>query len=225
MKPVDLIPPFPKVERKIVIHDRVWYLPEADLSQNRFEFPGWNHPSFFGNENPVCVEYCSGNGAWIAAQALAHPEINWLAVEKKFMRVRKIWSKIKNLKLNNLMIIFGEAFSATSCYFPTACASDIYINFPDPWPKKKHAKHRLVKPAFVQELTRIMKMDKMLTFVTDDPVFSDAATKIILSNSNLHPYYPAPYFSTDENNYGSSYFEELWRSKGKIIRYHRFIRK
>lgn len=225
MKPNDLIPPFPKNERKIMIHDRVWYLPDPHLAQNSFTFPGWDHSLLFGNENPVCIEYCSGNGAWIAAQAHSHPHMNWIAIEKKFTRVKKIWSKIKNFKLNNLIVVCGEAFRATQSYFPTACASQVFINFPDPWPKKRHAKHRLFQSSFVQELARIMQEDKTLTFVTDDVNYSEEVIQIFLSEPDFKPFYAEPYFSTEENNYGTSFFEELWRSKGKTIRYHRFMRK
>lgn len=225
MKPEDLKPPFAKTDRQIVIHDRVWYLPDPHLAKNSFVFPGWEHPDLFGNKNPVCVEYCSGNGAWIAAQAEANPHLNWIAVEKKFIRVRKIWSKIKNLQLNNLIVICGEAFRATNHFFPESSTSDVYINFPDPWPKKRHAKNRLIQPTFVNELSRIMQPKKTLTFVTDHPDYSEEVIQVFLANQTFSSYYSDPYYSTDENNYGSSYFEELWRSKGKIIRYHRFIRQ
>src|SRR5438046_2302121 len=129
MKPEDLIPPFPKDQKKIVVHDRVWYLPDTHLVQNDFHFPGWQDSLLFDNSNPVSIEYCNGNGAWIAAQALAHPEMNCVAIEKKFIRVRKIWSKIKNLKINNLIVICGEGLRATLNYFPTASVSEIFINF------------------------------------------------------------------------------------------------
>ena len=70
-----------------------------------------------------------------------------------------------------------------------------------------------------------MPREKTIAFVTDDTAYSDEVIPIFLSDSRFKMYYPEPYFSTDENNYGTSYFEELWRSKGKSIRYHRFIRK
>lgn len=225
MKPEDLIPPFPKNERKILIHDRIWYSPDPHLAENRFEFPGWHDPSLFGNLNPVCIEYCSGNGGWIASQAIKNPQINWVAIEKKFMRVRKIWSKIKNLKLSNLIVICGEAQRVTQNYIPDATISNIFINFPDPWPKKRHAKHRLLQPSFIQELARIMKVEKTITFVTDDINYSEEVINHFLSDLSFKPAYSKPYFITNEEDYGTSYFEDLWRSKGKTIQYHRFIKK
>lgn len=225
MKPEDLVPPFPKDNRQIVMHDRVWYVPDTHLVQNTFSFPGWEHGDFFANNQPVCIEYCSGNGAWIGEQALANPHINWIAIERKFLRVRKIWAKIKNYNLKNLIVLCGEGFRATRTYFPSETSSDIYINFPDPWPKKRHAKNRLIQPLFVEELARILKPGKAVTFVTDDEDYSEETIRLFLDNSHFFSQYPLPYFSTQEDNYGSSFFDELWRSKGKTIRYHRFIKK
>lgn len=100
-----------------MIHDRVWYVPERTAAPSDFVFPGWEHPDLFGNGNPVIMEYCSGNGAWIANKAIQNPHLNWVAVERKFERVRKIWSKVKNHGLANLIVICGEAHNATERFF------------------------------------------------------------------------------------------------------------
>ena len=109
MKPEELKPPCPKDDQRVIIHDRVWYVPERTKESCDFVFPGWNHPDLFDNELPIIVEYCSGNGAWIANKAVENPTINWVAVEMKFGRVRKIWSKIKNLGLKNLIVVCGRS--------------------------------------------------------------------------------------------------------------------
>jgi tRNA (guanine-N7-)-methyltransferase len=222
VKPEELKPLFSWEDRRVLINDRVWYVPERVQSPSEFVFPGWNHPDFFGNSNPVCVEYCSGNGAWVAAKALENPMINWVAVEKKYQRVRKIWSKAKNMKLNNLIILCGEAQNATMRYFPDASISDAFINFPDPWPKTRHAKHRLINHKFADELWRILKQGRSLTFVTDDPPYSEWLIKVMHRHGRFTSTHQAPYFSTELPLYGTSFFDQLWRSKGKIIRYHRF---
>ncbi len=225
MKPEHLKSPFSWGERKVQIHDRVWYAPEYSVHDGAFIFPGWEHPDLFGNQNPVQVEYCSGNGAWIAARALAEPNSNWVAVERKFPRVQKIWSKIKNLNLNNLLVVCGEGHNITTRYFPSESVSSIYINFPDPWPKKRHAKHRLIQPAFVGEMRRALKPDALFTFVTDDEPYSQWTIEALHGDSGFNNCYPSPYYSIDYPEYGTSYFEQLWREKGKIIRYHQFSRK
>lgn len=221
MKPEDLKYPCPRADQRIMVHDRIWYFPKG-ADDSSFVFSGWDHPHFFGNDRPVVVEYCSGNGAWIADKAAANPLVNWVAVERKFARVKKIWSKLKNNHLNNLFIICGEAHQTTERFFAESSLSAIYINFPDPWPKNRHAKHRLMQPSFVQELWRILKWDQSLTFVTDDTTYSQAVIDAMRQHGGFHSIYPEPFFKTEDNEYGTSYFDQLWRSKGCLIRYHRF---
>lgn len=222
MKPNDLQPPFSRDDRRVTIHDRVWYVPARMRVQSDFVFPGWEHPDFFGNAQPVIVEYCSGNGAWIVAKAEANPQINWVAVEKKFDRVRKIWSKIKNGQLKNLIVLCGEAYQATKRYIADHSVSEVYINFPDPWPKNRHAKHRLIQDPFAQELWRILKEGCGITFVTDDPPYSEWFIQVMRAASGFKSRYADPFYTTDLPDYGTSYFEELWRAKGRQIRYHQF---
>lgn len=222
MKPKDLKPPTHWDDRRVMVQDRVWYVPECAQENESYVFPGWGHTDFFGNDKPVVVEYCSGNGTWIAGKALTQPEYNWVGVEIRFDRVRKIWSKIQNGKLANLLVLCGEARAATQRYFPSATVDQIFVNFPDPWPKKRHAKHRLFTPAFIDEMARVLKPDGTIFVVTDDPVYSEA----LLSEFLIHPgylsVYAAPYYVTDVPGYGASFFDTLWREKGRVIRYHQF---
>lgn len=223
MKPNDLKPPFPKrEERCVTIQDRVWYVPDMDHQDEDFVFPGWDHPDLFGNDNPVCVEYCSGNGAWIAEKAKENPNINWVAVEIRFMRTRKIWSKIKNYNLDNLIVICGEGMHATKKYFPDSSVQHVYVNFPDPWPKRRHAKNRIIQPGFIKEMERITASGGELTLVTDDVDYSEQMIDVVTANPSYRSLLPEPFYATDTKNYGVSWFEVLWREKGKLIRFHQF---
>lgn len=225
MKPKHLKSPTNWENRKVIIHDRVWYVPEYFDRYEEFKFPGWDSSELFGNANPVQVEYCSGNGAWIEAKALANPHLNWVAVEKKFERVRKIWSKIQNHQLKNLIVICGEGFLATSLYFPKQSVSEVFINFPDPWPKRVHAKHRIVKPSFVEEMNRILVDQGKITLVTDDPDYSQIMVDCLCGNVHFESLYPQPFYYNEHKGYGTSYFDQLWREKGREIRYHEFRKK
>lgn len=224
MKPTDLKHAKLRSERQVLIQDRIWYVPNDAQQSGEFQFPGWNHEELFGNQRPVCVEYCSGNGAWIASRAAADPLTNWVAVERKFDRVRKIWSKLQNLRLNNLVIVYGEAEEVTARYFPEGSIEQIYINFPDPWPKNRHARHRLIQPRFIEQMGRVLKHGGETTFVTDDPNYSIWTIQKMRNSLQFVSSYPEPYFLTDCEDYGSSYFEKLWRDKGKVIRFHKFRR-
>lgn len=221
MRPADLKSPFILKERSHLIEDRIFYVPFLKTPVP-FSFPGWSAPDIFGNDAPVHVEYCSGNGDWIAAKALENPHCNWVAVEKKFDRVRKIWSKMKNAALDNLFIICGEGQMATREYIADASVANAYINFPDPWPKKRHWKNRLIQQSFLVELNRVLGAQGTITFVTDDPNYSEQLIKEMHRSSLYTPTFPAPFYHTVLPDYGNSYFERLWRSQAKEIRYHIF---
>jgi tRNA (guanine-N7-)-methyltransferase len=225
MKPSDLKAPFAWNARKVIIDDRILYAPSRCETYDDFHLPSWSDPQLFGNANPIEIEYCSGNGTWIAAKAQANPQINWIAVEKKFVRVRKIWSKIKNFALPNLIVVCGEAYLTTRRYFPEGGFRAAYINFPDPWPKKRHAKHRLIHPAFVSEVARVLDPEGTFTLVTDDPDYSIRMIAEMNVNTAFRSHFPAPFFITDMPNYGDSFFDSLWRSQGKTIHYHQYVKQ
>lgn len=225
MKPHDLKSPFTWNQRHVTIHDRVWYVPGKYNDFQSFSFPGWEHPNLFGRNAPICIEYCSGNGAWIAAKAQSEPETNWVAVEMKFERVRKIWSKIKNHQLNNLLVVCGEGFKVTHHYFPSSSVKAVYINFPDPWPKRRHGKHRIVQPSFMSEIHRVLEPKGSVTLATDDESYSRSMIDVLMKVPGFQSELPAPYYTHDFPDYGTSYFEDLWREKGKSIHYHLFSKE
>lgn len=228
MKPNDLKVPLLRIEGFSVINDRVCYLKSppasAEAPVDPFVFPDWQHEDIFGNEQPVQIEFCSGNGGWVAAKAIEEPNVNWVAVEMKRGRTRKIWSKIKNHELNNLFIVNGEGEFATTSHFPKKSVDAIFINFPDPWPKRYHARHRLIKPSFVKGMAELLKMNGTITLVTDDEGYSDWTLKIFKGSSQFVSSLPAPHYVTEWPDYGNSYFEALWREQGRVIRYHHFTK-
>lgn len=225
MKPKDLKPPTNWEGRYVVIRDRVWYVPDYYQSYDQYVFPGWHSTELFGNDKPVVVEYCSGNGTWIAAKAVQQAHLNWLAVEKRFERTRKVWSKIKNGLLPNLVALCGEGYTATHHYFPSGSIHEAYINFPDPWPKTKHAKHRLIHQAFLDDVHRILRSGGSIYIVTDDVAYSDLTIAEFERHEGFESSYPEPYYITDLPGYGTSFFEDLWREQGREIRYHRFQKR
>lgn len=222
MKPKDLKFPFSWEERQVLLKDRVLYVPDYYDHYAQFAFPGWEDAALFGNSKPVIIEYCSGNGTWIAEKARSNPHCNWVAIEIRFDRVRKIWSKIKNEGLDNLVVFCGEGFRMTREYIPKGSVEQVYINFPDPWPKKRHAKHRIVQSPFIEQVHRVLKPEGMITLVTDDPVYSEQMIEVLNGQEGMVSLNSAPYFVNELEGYGTSFFDSLWRDKGRMIRYHQY---
>ncbi|WP_348663024.1 tRNA (guanosine(46)-N7)-methyltransferase TrmB [Chlamydia vaughanii] len=221
MKPQDLKVPFFWEERSPSIQDNVLYVPGHYFQHDHFSMPSWEE--FFGNQNPIFCELCSGNGDWVVAQAQENPNVNWIAVEKRFDRVRKIWSKMKNSQVNNLRVVSGEAQTFFRYYVGNAIFQRIVVNFPDPWPKMRHRKHRLFQDEFMNDVLRVLQDDGMLILATDEKIYLLEAIKIM--KEKLNPSMEEPYYCKVLDNYGGSWFERLWRSKGQEIFYTEFIKK
>jgi tRNA (guanine-N7-)-methyltransferase len=224
MKPKDLKHPFRWDERRVLLEDHVLYVPDYYQEYETFRFPGWESEEIFGNSQPVHVEFCSGNGSWIASKAEAQPEINWVAVEMRFDRVRKIWSKIKNKGLKNLFVVSGEAITTSRHFFPAQSVSCLHVNFPDPWPKKRHAKHRIIQEPFAREAERLLLDGGQVVLVTDDPNYSTQMLEVMAEAEAFAPLLASGPCSSELPGYGTSFFEELWRRKGCEIRYHQYKR-
>ena len=211
MKPKDLKNPFNWDQRKPAITDNVLFVPNHYTRHQEFTFPPFQ--KIFNNSNPIHIEYCSGNGEWIIARAEQNPHINWVAVEKQFPRVRKIWSKSQNRQLKNLFIICGEALTFTQNYIQKPTFSAFYVNFPDPWPKTRHAKHRLICEPFATEIARCALPSSTATFVTDDYPYATQMLEVM----TVHPNWQNPTRTILGEGTGESFFDRLWRSKGRQI--------
>jgi tRNA (guanine-N7-)-methyltransferase len=219
VRPKDLRLPFPWNERHVVIHNRVWLVPPRALPLP-FAFPGWDHPELFGINRPVRIEYCSGNGDWIVARAKQDPESSWVAVEKRLDRVKKIWSKSVNNGVHNIVIVWAEAFEFTKQFIPTETIQEVFVNFPDPWPKRKHAANRIIRPEFVGELGRIVKPSGKVTLVTDDEPYAAS----MLTDMPSTGHFINDLAAEVSQDYGSSFFESLFRTQDKTIRQLEFSR-
>lgn len=207
MKPKDFPFVFPRFdERQPLYKDGLLVVPR--FFQNHI----LQHP-LFEKRGPFVLELCSGNGEWICEKAEQHPETQFIAVEMQLKRVRKIWSKRHNRSLNNLSIVYGQAEDFVAHYVPEQIFTEIYINFPDPWPKKRHAKHRLIQPPFVEALKKVLQPQGTLTIVTDDQDYGSEIQETLQTD----PWVPTenPYSSTEQ--YGTSYFGCLWEKLSRTL--------
>lgn len=214
MKPKDLPYPYKWEKRHPLLKDKIFYVPEYYQEHKKGLFPDLQE--YFGNDYPIHLEYCSGNGEWILDRAKENPQVNWVAVEMWFERVRKIYSKTINYGVENLLIISGEGLTFSREYLPDECLDEVYVNFPDPWPKDRHAKHRIIQRPFVQEMRRTLKKGGKVTLVTDDIPYKKQMEHEMQEWQTVEAF---------QGNYGSSFFERLWRSHGLTIHHMCYVNR
>lgn len=214
--------PYSWEERRPLYHKGIFFVPSFYFEHDRGALPPF--AELFQNDHPISMELCSGNGEWVIQQALSDRGRNWISVEKKFCRVKKIWSKMRQHNLKNLLLVRGEAEDFLAHYLPDRSCRSIYINFPDPWPKERHAKNRLIKQPFIDQMRRILSPEGRLLIVTDDIPYTESIIDS-MHKSQWQSRHPEPFFITSMPGYGSSFFERLWKDKGKEIRYMEFYLK
>ncbi|MDN3506390.1 MAG: tRNA (guanosine(46)-N7)-methyltransferase TrmB [Simkaniaceae bacterium] len=218
MKPKNLKFPFTWKERRPAVHEGVLIVPQHFEEHDLWEAP----EGLFPSDRPICVEFCSGNGDWIIERAKKNPEKLWVAVEMQFERVRKIWSKMHNESIKNLLIVCGKAQEFTKFYLPKSSVDEVYVNFPDPWPKERHAKHRLIQTSFIDMLSDVVKNSGVATYATDDPTYSAQMIDVMLSHPIWENILPKPYYEQNWDDYGHSWFRNLWEEKGRNFYYMQF---
>ena len=213
----DLRIPFTWEDRHPVLLDRCLYIPSHYTKHEEWKIIPWEDPSVFGNKKPVVIEYCSGNGEWICSRAKMEPHLNWVAVEKRFDRSRKIWARLHREKIENLFVVCAEAFVFTKFYVPKRSVAKVFVNFPDPWPKLRHAKHRLIQGEFLQEMESVLMETSQVNFTTDDQVYADQMLEVV----SLRPSWKF-LEGVEDSSFGRSFFFDLWKSRGREIKYLHF---
>lgn len=125
----------------------------------------------FGTRKPIIVEIGCGNGHFLVEYAKTHPDYNFIGVEKLSGRAKKCIRKIKNQSLINVAVFRGDAKIFLWEYIYTEMVSEFIILFPDPWPKKRHHKHRLLKKEVIEMLEERLIKGGTISVATDNPDF------------------------------------------------------
>lgn len=121
----------------------------------------------FSRPAPKILEIGFGMGETTAAIAHAQPGNDYLAIEVHTPGVGSLLNQIETLELTNLRIIQHDAVEVLQSMLPEQCLDGIHIFFPDPWPKAKHNKRRLIQPSFVLNLCKHLKQGGYIHTATD----------------------------------------------------------
>jgi tRNA (guanine-N7-)-methyltransferase len=121
----------------------------------------------FGRHAPKVLEIGFGMGETTAAIAAAHPECDYLGIEVHTPGVGALLRNIESLVLTNMRIVQHDAVEVVDRMIAPGTLDGVHVFFPDPWPKKRHHKRRLLQPGFVHLLATRMKPGAYLHAATD----------------------------------------------------------
>lgn len=177
----------------------------------------------FPAQQPFRLELGCGKGGFIAQEAAAHPEYNYIAIDIKnemlVLAKRKLEAAYAKQELppQNIRLFIDNIMYLRECFDEADRVDRIYINFCNPWPRSKHKKRRLTHPRQLVQYRRIL--DGQIWFKTDDdqlfeesiPYFEEAGFRICTISRDLHRNAQLRYFETEH--------EQMFDAMGKTIKF------
>ncbi len=171
----------------------------------------------FGRHTPIHLEIGFGDGRFIINLARKNPEINFVGVEVAYEFVKKASRKAELANLWNVRFIPIDAYIAIGCLFKRNDLHTLYSNFPDPWPRKRHAKRRLFTQEFAFILADRIHPDGRAILATDSPEFRDFALENMLKDGYFASEFKSGYLKGLPDGYPRTKYAEKWLAEGKEL--------
>lgn len=176
----------------------------------------WN--TLFGNDNDIEIEIGTGKGKFIIEKALENPNINFIGIEKYDSPLVSAVKKLEELEIPNLRLVCVDAMGICDVFGKEI--SKIYLNFSDPWPKKRHTKRRLTSVNFLEKYDNIFKGEKHIEMKTDNDDLYEFSLETLTN-------YGYEIIKTDTNYFDTirTEYEDKFIGLGKNINYINVVKK
>lgn len=174
----------------------------------------WN--KLFGNNNPIHLEIGMGKGNFIINMALKYPNINFIGVELHTNVIARACKKLEELSINNLKLVNANADSLDEIFDKEVDL--IYLNFSDPWPKKRNAKRRLTSELFLKVYDNLFKKEKTIKLKTDNQGLFESSIISLTNYGYTISNISLDLHNTDIDNIETEY-EEKFKNMGIKILY------
>ena len=170
----------------------------------------------FGNDHPIHIEVGSGKGAFITGMAKANPEINYIGIDIQKSVLSYALDKVLEADVPNIKLLWVDGDSLTN-YFEDGEIDRLYLNFSDPWPKKRHEKRRLTYKTFLDTFKQILQEHGEIHFKTDNrSLFEYSLVSFSQYGMTLKGVWLDLHASDFEGNVMTEY-EKKFSSKGQVI--------
>ncbi len=178
----------------------------------------------FGREAPLEVDIGFGKGEFLLELSARHPDVDYVGLEYSRKRALKLRDKIVRLDRRNVRLVFGEAALLVPGLFGPGSVRAFTINFPDPWPKRRHHKRRLVSRPFGETLARALAHGGTITLATDFRPYAEQMLEELSGVAELVPEFGRGFAQSLPDRVETLY-ERRFREDGRTNHYLRFRRK
>lgn len=177
----------------------------------------------FNNNNDICLEIGMGKGNFLIGMCLNHPNINYIGVEKYSSVICSAIKKINEYELDNLKILNIDILDIPQYLYGKI--KTIYLNFSDPWPKKRNTKRRLTSENFLKLYDNLFKDKKHIILKTDNDDFYEFSKESLLSYGYKIINETYDLHNSDITDSPKTEYEEKFSSQGVKIKYIEVIKK
>ena len=186
------------------------------------EWPDWQ--AQFGNHQPLKLEIGFGMGSFLIEMAAQEPRSNFIGMDFYHKGIRKLMTRKKKLQLDNIRVAYGDVRIKIPLLFKDGELETVYINFPDPWPKKKHTKRRLIKPDFVKLIGQKLAPGGRIYLATDFEVYAMEMLEYFNSEPLFQNQGPGSGFLETREDLPKTKYEKNFINAGHKIYYLEFTR-
>jgi tRNA (guanine-N7-)-methyltransferase len=174
---------------------------------------------------PLVVEIGFGRGEFLLELAQREPEQAFVGVEVSYKRALKMARRLARLGVANIAIVEGRAEDVLRDALADASVACFWLNFPDPWPKKRHARRRFVQAETLALLARRLVAGGLLRIATDDPDYAEWIDERLAAVPELENcYVPDRWRAAVEGRTATAY-ELEWRALGRSFHFFEYARR
>ncbi|MGA1078958.1 MAG: tRNA (guanosine(46)-N7)-methyltransferase TrmB [Steroidobacteraceae bacterium] len=179
----------------------------------------------FGRRAPVTLEIGFGDGESTVALAGQHPERNLLGIEVHPPGVGHCLLLAQRTGLTNLRVISQDAIEVLAHRLPDACLDEVLLYFPDPWPKKRHHKRRIVQPEFLSLLARKLAPGGLFRLATDWAPYAEHMLEVMSASADFENLSPSGDWVERPSSRPITRFERRGGRLGHVVRDLAFRRR
>lgn len=166
----------------------------------------------FGRSGELVVEIGFGNGQFLVDLAQAHPDKNFVGIERAWASVVRVFKRLETLNLTNVRVLEADAAFAMRQLFGPKSLQKVFINFPDPWHKERHHSRRLVQGPFVRTLAERLVADGSVMIATDQVEYAAWIAEVLEGQSDLRSLHETTWIDFVPNRRPTKYEEKALQS-------------
>jgi tRNA (guanine-N7-)-methyltransferase len=174
---------------------------------------------------PLVVEIGFGRGEFLLELARCEPAQAFVGIEVSYKRALKMARRIARLGVTNIAILEARAEDVLRDALADSSVACFWLNFPDPWPKKRHARRRFVQPDSLAWLVRRLAPGGLLRIATDDPDYAEWIDERLAAAPELENCYAPDRWRASVADRAATAYELEWRALGRSFHFFEYARR